>query len=121
MKFLKKYDEERYNYFFERYDKMVDTNFTRERLYKCQAYVYKNPETNELFLRSFSTIIAYYNPAENIIYDALRVEYTYTNTSNQHLAKFARYIREKYLHSMEVIPRIIFMYAKNGFIYTTER
>lgn len=39
-------------------------------------------------LKSYNTIVAYYDMVRNILIDILRLEYKYTATSAQHIAKF---------------------------------
>lgn len=56
------------------------------RLRSCQAYVY---ETNNFYvLRSYNTFISCISKRTDTLYDMLRHEYGYTNTSAQHIAKF---------------------------------
>lgn len=47
-------------------------------------------------LRSYDTLIAVYYPDTDTIYDALRYVYGFTSTSAQHIAKFRRWLRERY-------------------------
>lgn len=56
------------------------------RLRTCQAYVY---ETKHFYvLRSYGTFIACISKRTDTLYDMLRHEYGYTNTSAQHISKF---------------------------------
>ena len=43
---------------------------------------------NYIILRSYSTIVAVINQEWGVCYDALRMVYGYTSTSNQHICKF---------------------------------
>lgn len=59
-----------------------------ERLRSCQAWVY---ETKYFYvLRSYNTFIACISKKTNILYDNLRREYGYTQTSAQHISKFSK-------------------------------
>lgn len=60
-----------------------------ERLRSCQAWVY---ETKHFYvLRSYNTFIACISKKTDVLYDNLRREYGYTNTSGQHISKFSKY------------------------------
>lgn len=59
-----------------------------ERLRTCQAWVY---ETKHFYiLRSYNTFIACISKKTGVLYDNLRREYGYTNTSAQHICKFSK-------------------------------
>lgn len=59
-----------------------------ERLRSCQAWVY---ETKHFYvLRSYNTFIACISKKTDVLYDNLRCEYRYTNTSAQHISKFSK-------------------------------
>lgn len=59
-----------------------------ERLRSCQAWVY---ETKHFYvLRSYNTFIACISKRTDVLYDNLRREYGYTNTSAQHISKFSK-------------------------------
>ena len=59
-----------------------------ERLRSCQAWVY---ETKHFYvLRSYNTFIACISKKTDILYDNLRREYGYTQTSAQHISKFSK-------------------------------
>lgn len=104
MKYATKQIEALYkNVTSSRYACLISTDYEVKRLYHCSAYVLINPKTNEMFLRSYRTRIAYYNPEELTVYNFLNTEYGYTNTSNQHIAKFRRFIREYFGFSFGVI------------------
>ena len=71
------------------------TEYSREcyyllatRLRSCSAWVYETQ--NYYLLRSYNTIIAFIDKNTDTCYDVLRLEYGYTNTSAQHIAKFSR-------------------------------
>lgn len=67
-------------------DEMRDSVKECTRLRSCQAHVY---ETNHFYvLRSYNTLIACISKRTDTLYDMLRHEYGYTNTSAQHIAKF---------------------------------
>ena len=64
------------------------------RLYHCSA---KWRQLGEwVLLRSYSTIVAAYNPETNELFDFLRLVYGYTATSAQHIAKFRNYCRAEF-------------------------
>lgn len=72
-------------------DAMMELNRTdildaRKRLNRCQAWVYKTK--NYYILRSYSTFIACISIKHDTCFDMLRLEYGYTATSAQHVAKF---------------------------------
>lgn len=59
-----------------------------ERLRSCQAWVY---ETKHFYvLRSYLTFVACISKRTDILYDNLRREYGFTQTSAQHIAKFSK-------------------------------
>lgn len=72
---------------FNRAIKEIQTSVKEcTRLRSCQAYVY---ETNNFYvLRSYNTFIACISKRTDTLYDLLRCEYGYTNTSAQHISKF---------------------------------
>lgn len=51
-----------------------------------------------IFLKSYNTIVAFYNTETNSFYDILRYVYGYTATSAQHIAKFKYYVKHEYYH-----------------------
>lgn len=57
-----------------------------KRLRSCTAWVYENRDY--IWLRSYNTIIAFYDKSNGTFYDILRYVFGYTNTSGQHIAKF---------------------------------
>ena len=62
------------------------SNTQGKRLRSCTAWVYETE--NYFVLQSYNTYIAAINKNTGICYDALRNEYGYTSTSNQHVCKF---------------------------------
>lgn len=64
----------------------IMTHREPERLRTCTAWVY---ETKHFYvLRLYNTFIACISKRTDILYDNLRKEYGYTNTSAQHISKF---------------------------------
>ncbi len=57
-----------------------------KKLRSCSAKVYETK--NWYILQSYETIVAYIWKHDFTIYDNLRIEYGYTATSAQHIAKF---------------------------------
>lgn len=57
------------------------------RLRSCNAWVIETK--NYYFLESYSTVVAFIDRRDNVLYDVLRLVYGYTATSAQHIAKFA--------------------------------
>ena len=57
-----------------------------KRLRSCTAWVHETE--NYFILRSYNTYIAAISKSSGVCYDALRHEYGYTSTSNQHICKF---------------------------------
>lgn len=57
-----------------------------KRLRSCTAWVYENRDY--IWLRSYNTIVAFYDKSNGSFYDVLRWAYCYTSTSAQHIAKF---------------------------------
>lgn len=62
-------------------------NVPLKRLRTSSAYVLETE--NYYLLRSYNTIVAVIDKSTSICYDALRHVYGFTNTSAQHIAKFA--------------------------------
>lgn len=60
-----------------------------KRLNYCNAW-YTHTE-NYVVLKSYNTIVAFYDVSSRILYDILRYTYGYTSTSSQHISKF-RYL-----------------------------
>lgn len=75
----------------EEYNKYSDTaNCTApQRLDYCTAETF-NVGSRYTALRSYNTIVAFYDYETNILYDVLRYVYGYTATSARHIAKFRR-------------------------------
>lgn len=62
--------------------------YEKTRLRSCQAWVY---ETKHFYiLKSYNTFIACISKRTGILYDNLRREYGYTQTSAQHISKFSK-------------------------------
>lgn len=73
--------------------KAFETNdYCELRLYTCQAQIIITD--TGIFLRSYKTLVAFYDMRTNTIYDMLRYVYGYTSTSTQHIAKFRNWLRE---------------------------
>ena len=64
------------------------------RLYHCSAEMAQIGDW--MLLRSYSTIVAAYNPVTDELFDFLRLVYGYTATSAQHIAKFRNYCRDEF-------------------------
>lgn len=60
-----------------------------KRLNFCNAW-YTHTK-NYVVLKSYNTIVAFYDVNSSILYDVLRCVYGYTSTSSQHISKF-RYL-----------------------------
>ena len=59
-----------------------------KQLLTCQAWVW---ETEDYYiLQSYKTFIACIEKKTDTLYDVLRTEYGYTNTSSKHIAKFRK-------------------------------
>lgn len=63
------------------------------RLFSCTAWVYYTDKY--IVLKSYNTIIAWYDTYSGALYDGLRYVYGYTATSAQHIAKFKRVLPDK--------------------------
>lgn len=64
-----------------------------KRLRHCTAETQQifSAETGEYLgtlLKSYRTLVAFYDAQQNAVYDFLRYAYGYTSTSGQHIAKF---------------------------------
>lgn len=59
---------------------------TWKRLDYCSAWVAVCD--NYIFLKSYNTIVAFYNKNTGFLFDFLRVVYGYTSTSAHHISKF---------------------------------
>ena len=59
------------------------------RLDYCNAETF-NVGSRYTALRSYNTIVAFYDYETDILYDVLRYVYVYTATSAKHIAKFRR-------------------------------
>lgn len=57
----------------------------KKRLRTCTAWVYETE--NYFLLKSYSTYIACIDKHDLVLYDVLRYEYEYTNTSAKHISK----------------------------------
>lgn len=73
----------------EEYNKYSETaqSTTPHRLDYCTAETF-NVGSRYTVLRSYKTIVAFYDHEENTLYDVLRYVYGYTATSAKHIAKF---------------------------------
>lgn len=73
----------------DEYNKYCDTaNSTApRRLDYCTAETF-NVGSRYTTLRSYNTIVAFYDHETNTLYDVLRYVYGYTATSAKHIAKF---------------------------------
>lgn len=71
----------------------TSANFGSERLYKCKANIVWGYGT--LILYSYGTPIVAVDIQSKVCYECLRPIYGYTATSNQHIAKFKKYLKEK--------------------------
>lgn len=75
-------------------------NYKVKPLYSCSAKIRVYPDivvaskTASVVLVSYNTPIAVYNPVTGELNDLLRVVYGYTNTSNQHIHKFKKWLEE---------------------------
>lgn len=75
----------------DEYNKYCETaNCTApHRLDYCAAETFK-VGSRYTTLRSYNTIVAFYDHDTNILYDVLRYVYGYTATSAKHITKFRR-------------------------------
>lgn len=64
----------------------------KERLYYCKAQIIKSDFSDFVILQSYSTIVAAYEFSTGILW----VFGQYSNTIEQHIAKFQNWIRYKY-------------------------
>lgn len=64
----------------------------KERLYYCKAQIIKSDFSDFVILQSYSTIVAAYEFSTGILWVFGR----YSNTIEQHIAKFQNWIRYKY-------------------------
>lgn len=64
----------------------------KERLYYCKAWIIKSDFSNFVILQSYSTIVAAYEFSTGILW----VFGQYSNTIEQHIAKFQNLIHYKY-------------------------
>ena len=76
--------------FNKAFDEAIDdakvVRASKKQLRKCTAWVYETE--NYFLLKSFSTYIACIDKHDLVLYDVLRYEYEYTNTSAMHINKF---------------------------------
>ena len=73
-------------HFNEACEELYRSNSKGKRLRSCTAWVYETE--NYFVLQSYNTYIAAISKYTGLCYDALRHEYGYTSTSNQHVCKF---------------------------------
>lgn len=98
---MKKQEQERINnYVLKNYDVFKDEkadeywNYPRKQLRTCSAEVYETKDF--IVLRSYNTIVAFYNKHTNEFFDVLRYVYGYTATSAQHISKFCADYGKRY-------------------------
>lgn len=78
--------------YYNEYDRLYYPKW--ERLNHCNAYIcYLD---HYVFLKSYNTIVAFFDYYNYILYDVLRYEYGYTSTSAQHISKFRNEMRYAY-------------------------
>lgn len=93
---MKKEQQERINALcYKHFEEAMEERrklYAGERRYKklrsCQAEVLETE--NYYLLRSYDTFVACIRKDTDTLYDVLRTEYGYTNTSAQHIAKFQK-------------------------------
>ena len=88
--------------------KEVDTcNFGQ--LFHCKAWMYGVDIDNKRYiaLKSYNTVVAIWDVEENVIIDALRAVYGYTNTSAQHISKFVKWVTACRCNSKPCVYRVI--------------
>lgn len=75
----------------DEYNKYCDTAYCTapRRLDYCTAETF-NVGSRYTTLRSYNTIVAFYDYEKDTLYDVLRYVYGYTSTSAKHIAKFRR-------------------------------
>lgn len=75
------------------YERIMNSDYKHESLIECSplrtcnARVYVYPSI--ILLQSYDTIVAIIDRKRRILIDILRYVYVYTNTSAQHISKFA--------------------------------
>lgn len=74
----------------------------KQRLYYCKAQIIKPDFSDFLILQSYSTVVAAYEFSTNILW----VFCFYSNTTAQHVAKFQKWIRHKYLIGREYPKKV---------------
>lgn len=72
-------------------------SYKSKKLFNCSADILTSHLSPYILLRSYDTIIAVFNTHSGELFDFLRLEYGYTNTSNQHYHKFRKLIEKDYL------------------------
>lgn len=77
--------EQLYNEYCHHFQPWADSTIV-ERLRTCTASVYKD-HNGYVVLRSYNTFVAFITPNGDFV-DILRLIYTYTATSAQHISKF---------------------------------
>ena len=75
-----------------------------KRLRSCNAHVLETPDF--FILRSYNTIVAVVDKDTGSTWDVLRAVYGYTNTSAQHIAKFAADYGNGRRYTWREIPRL---------------
>ena len=69
-------------------DEYLNGESNVSRLRKCSAEVYET--AGYFLLRSYRTLVAVVDKSSGNCYDVLRIVYSFTRTSAQHIAKFTR-------------------------------
>ena len=77
---------ETYELFVECKDKFGMSSYGQLR--SCSAWVYRT--YGYIVLKSYNTVVAVIDTDNYVCYDFLRYVYGYTNTSSQHISKFAK-------------------------------
>lgn len=77
----------------------------KQRLHYCNAWIIKSDFSDFLILKSYSSIVAAYEYSTGILW----VFGFYSNTTQQHIAKFRNWIRCKYQTDWNY-PRVIRLY-----------
>lgn len=81
----------------------------KERLYYCKAHIIKSDFSDFVILQSYSTIVAAYEFSTGILW----VFGQYSNTIEQHIAKFQNWIRYKYQTGRNY-PKRVNLYNDSG-------
>ena len=78
------------------------------QLFHCKAWLYGVDIDNKRYmvLKSYNTVVAVWDVEENVIIDALRAVYGYTNTSAQHISKFVKWVTARRINSKPTVYRV---------------